>query len=85
MTLPPWPKIIKLDDVIDALEQLATQVDRNYGLITGALADRDATIAHLQHDLDEHKQGAAGRQAEIDALKAELERQAWYARTGRRP
>lgn len=80
-----WPKIIKLDDVVDALDQLAEQVATNKQNITEIIAARDATITHLQHDLEEHKLGAVERQAEIDRLKAQVDRQAWYARTGRKP
>lgn len=86
MTFLPiqWPKVIKLTDVIDALDDLAEQVAANTTRIDTTIAERDATIAHLQHDLEEHKAGAVERQAEIDQLRAEVSRQAWAARTGRR-
>lgn len=80
-----WPKVIKLSDVVDALDDLSDRVSHNYELITQVIAERDTTITHLQHDLDEHKLGAVERQAEIDRLKAQVDRQAWYARTGRKP
>lgn len=85
MTLIAWPKNIKLADVIDALDDLNDRVNHNYQLITEVIAERDTHIAELQHDLDTHKAGAVERQAEIDRLKAQIDRQAWYARTGRKP
>lgn len=74
--LPDWPKVIKLSDVVDAVDQLVERLD-------AAIAERDAAISRLQHDLDEHKTGAAQRQAELDNLEAQVQRQAWAARTGR--
>lgn len=79
-----WPKTIKLDDVVDALEALAAQIAYINERISQTIAARDATIAQLQHDLDEHMAGAIARQAEIDRLQAELDRQAWAQRTGRK-
>lgn len=80
----PWPKNIKLADVVDALDDLAEQVAANTRRLDAALADRDATITQLQEDLEEHRAGAAERQAEIDRLRADLHRQAFAQRTGRK-
>lgn len=84
MTLPDWPKTIKLADVVDALEELAEQVAFNNERINTILGERDTTIAQLQHDLDQHRSGAVERQAEIDRLRADVRRQAFAQRTGRR-
>lgn len=85
MTISPilWPKNIKLADVVDALDDLADQVAVNTARLDATIAERDATIAQLQHDLDEHRAGATERQAEIDRLRADLHRQAFAQRTGR--
>lgn len=80
-----WPKNIKLSDVVDALDDLAEQVANNSARLDVLLAQRDATIAHLQDELDEHMAGAITRQAEVDKLQAQVNRQGWYARTGRKP
>lgn len=81
------PKVPKVSDLVAALDQLDQRVIaleayvvRNDNRIT-ALENRQTAD---NHELADHQAGAERRQAEVDQIKAELERAQWYARTGRK-
>jgi len=81
----PNPKVIKLGDVVTALEDLEERVTENRAIIDNIVAAQAKRISELEHFAEAHAAGATERQAEIDQVRAQLDRQAWYQRVGRRP
>jgi hypothetical protein len=80
-----WPKHpIKLQDVVDAIDSLGDQVAAISARLDGIVATQ-TRINELEHFAEEHRAGAADRQAEIDRLAAEAKRLRWALNTGRRP
>jgi hypothetical protein len=82
-----WPKVPKLSDAIEAINALDARLaaiepypQRNEARITAL----EHQAAGTEHGLEEHQAGAAERQREIDALKAQFERERWHAKF-RRP
>lgn len=80
LNLPKNPKLDDLLAIIEELDEAVTTLEAYVEHNTGRLA----AIEELQHFAAEHQAGANQRQAEIDQLKAEINRQAWLARTGRK-
>lgn len=94
-----WPKAITPNVLADAIEDVndlaqtnAAAIARNDARIAALetyaariIEERTARIEQLEHVIAEHQAGAVHRQAELDQLRAQVERQAWRQRTGRKP
>lgn len=92
MPLIPWPKNIKLSDVVDAIDDLTETLDNNALLIArnndriAALETYAATIIQERTARIETLEAQAiARQHELDQLKASDRRTRWAMKTGRKP
>lgn len=77
-----WAKIIKLSDVVDAIDDQDERIAALEEYVLRNTARIDTLEAERIHELE---RATTERQTEIDQLRAELERQRWHHRTGRRP
>lgn len=91
---PLTPNVLAdaIEDVNDLTETNTQAIARNDQRLTTLetyaaqiIQERTARIEQLEHTIAEHQAGAIQRQQELDQIKAQVERQAWRQRTGRKP